>query len=52
MQSIVQSLLLGLTTDKILHNLQLVLTASFESARVVENITGMVLENQFVVDVM
>jgi hypothetical protein len=52
MQSIVQSLLLGLTTDKLLHDLQLFFSAGFESARVVENITGVALEDQFVIDLM
>jgi len=35
-----------------LHDIKLVFTAGLESARVVENITGMVVEDQFVVDVM
>ena len=52
MQSTIQLLLLGLAMDKLLHNLQLVFSTSLKSVRAVENITSMVLEDQFVVDVM
>jgi len=38
--------------DKILHNLQLHFIATFESARVVENVTSMAREAQFMLDVM
>jgi hypothetical protein len=39
-------------TDKLLHNLQLVFIPCLESAGVVENITVMVREDQFVLDVV
>ena|SRR6266850_347847 len=51
-QSILQSFLLRLAMDKILHNLQLGSHASLESARVVENITGVICEDEFVFDVV
>ena len=51
-QSILQSPLLRLATDKFLNDLQLVLSAGLESAGVVEYITVVVCENDFVVDVM
>jgi hypothetical protein len=51
-QSIVQSPLLRLTTDKLLDNLQLVFIACLESTGIVENITGLICESQFVVDLM
>jgi hypothetical protein len=35
-----------------LHDLQLVVTASLESARVVENITFMIRKDEFVLDVV
>jgi hypothetical protein len=38
--------------DKLLHNLQLLIISTFESARVVEDITVMTGESQFVPDVM
>jgi hypothetical protein len=38
--------------DKILHNLKLHYIATFKSAGVVENITGMACEAQLVLDVM
>jgi len=38
--------------DKILHNLQLHYIATFKSAGVVENVTGMAREAQLVLDVM
>jgi hypothetical protein len=38
--------------DKILHNLQFRYIATFKSAGVVENVTGMAREAQFVLDVM
>jgi hypothetical protein len=40
------------TMDEILHNLQLVVTATLESAGVVEDITVMTRKNKFVLDVM
>jgi hypothetical protein len=50
MQSILQSLLLRLTAGKFLHDLQLVFTASFKSAGVVENITAMICKDELIVD--
>jgi hypothetical protein len=38
--------------DKILHSLELHYIATFKSAGVVENVTGMAREAQFVLDVM
>ena len=38
--------------DKILHYLQLCYVATFKSAGVMENVTGMTREAQFVLDVM
>jgi hypothetical protein len=38
--------------DKILHNLELHFIATFESARIVENVTGVAREAQFVLDVV
>jgi len=52
MQSILQSLLPRLTTDEILDDLHLVLTATLKSAGIVENITLMCRENEFVLDAM
>jgi hypothetical protein len=52
MQSIRQSLLLRLTTDEILDDLQLILTATLKSAGIVKNITLMRRENEFVLDAM
>ena len=52
MQSILQSLLPRLTTDEILDSLHLILTATLKSAGIVKNITLMVRENEFVLDVM
>ena len=52
MQSIRQSLLLRLTTDEILDDLHLILTATLKSAGIVENITLMFRENEFVLDAM
>ena len=51
-QSILQSPLPRLTIDKILHDLQFIFTASLHSAGVVENITVMTRENEFVLDFM
>jgi hypothetical protein len=51
-QSILQSPLPCLPMDKILHNLQLHFIATFESARVVENVTSMAREAQFMLDVV
>jgi hypothetical protein len=52
MQSILQSVLPRLKTDEILDSLQLILTATLKSAGIVKNITLMVRENEFVLDVM
>jgi hypothetical protein len=52
MQSIRQSLLLRLTTDEILDDVQLILTATLKSAGIVKNITLMCSENEFVLDAM
>ncbi len=52
MQSIHQSLLLRLTTDEILDDLHLILTATLKSAGIMENITLMCRENEFVLNVM
>ena len=52
MQSILQSLLPRLTTDEILDSFQLILTATLKSAGIVENITLMCRENEFVLDAM
>ena len=52
MQSILQLALSRLTTDKVLHDLELVFPTSFKSTGVVENITAMAWKNQFVLDVM
>jgi len=52
MQSIRQSLLLRLTTDEILDDLHLILTATLKSAGIVENITLMWRESEFVLDAM
>ena len=52
MQSILQSVLPRLTTDEILDSLHLILTATLKSAGIVKNITLMVRENEFVLDVM
>ena len=51
-QSILQSFLPRLATDKILHKLQLVFASSLESTGVVENITGVICEDEFVLDVV
>jgi hypothetical protein len=52
MQSILQLALSRFATNKFLNNFQLVFTAGFKSAGIMENITGMVRENEFVLDVM
>jgi hypothetical protein len=52
MQSIRQSPRLRLTTDEILDDLQLILTATLKSAGIVKNITLMCRENEFVLDVV
>jgi hypothetical protein len=52
MQPIPQSLLLRLASDKFLDGLQLVCTACLKSARVVENVSIMVREGEFIVDVV
>ena len=51
-QSHLQFLLLRPSTDKLLHNLQLTFAASLEATRVMENITLMTREDDFVFDVM
>jgi hypothetical protein len=52
MQPIFQSPFPRLTADKVLHDVQLIFTASLKSARVVENITFMTTEYDFVLDVV
>jgi hypothetical protein len=51
-QSLRQSPLLRPTTDKVLHNLYLLRIPSLESPGVVENITTMLCEGNFVLDVV
>ena len=51
-QPVHQFHLLRPTTDKVLHDLQLLFVPSLESSGVVENITVMICEGQFVIDVM
>jgi len=51
-QSFHQSARLRFATDKILNNLELFFTASFESAGVVEKITVVVSEDEFILDIM
>jgi hypothetical protein len=52
MQPIDQSLLLRLASDKSLDGFQLVCTACLKSARVVENVSTVVRECEFILDVM
>jgi hypothetical protein len=52
MQCIVQPPLPRLTTDKLLNNLELVVIARFESTGVVENMSFIIREDDFVLDVM
>ena len=52
MQPILQSLLPRLASDKFLDSLQLVLTARLKSAGVVENISLMVREDEFILNVV
>src|SRR6267142_4275699 len=52
MQSILQSLLPRLTTDKFSNNLYFHFTSSLKAAGVVENVTVAVCDDDFVVDVM
>jgi hypothetical protein len=52
MQSHFQFPLPRLSTDKLLHSLQLVFAASLEATRVVENIAFMIRKDDFVLDVM
>jgi hypothetical protein len=52
MQSILQSLLPRLTTDKFLNDLQLAFTTGLKAARVVKNVTVVVCEGDFVLNVM
>ena len=52
MQPIPQSLLPRLVSDKFLDGLQLVCTACLKSARVVENVSIVVRECEFILDVV
>jgi hypothetical protein len=52
MYSIRRSTLSRFATDKILNNLQLIFTTGLKSAGVVEDITIVVSEDEFVFDVM
>ena len=52
MQLIPQSLLLRLASDKFLDGFQLVRTACLKSARVVENVSTVVREGEFILDVV
>ena len=52
MQPIAQSLLPRLANHKFLDCLQLVCTACLKSARVVENVSTVVCEGEFILDVM
>jgi len=52
MQPIPQSLLLRLASDKFLDGRQLVCAACLKSARVMENVSIMVREGEFIVDVV
>ena len=52
MQSILHSFLPRLRTNKALHDLQFLATAGYKPAGVVENITVMLREYEFVLDVM
>jgi hypothetical protein len=51
-QSLIQFLLVRLSTDKLLHGLQLIVIAGLESTGVVENISSMIREDEFVLDVV
>jgi hypothetical protein len=51
-QSVYQFPLLRPTTNKVLHNLQLYLIPSFKSWRVMENVTIVLCEGNFVLDVV
>ena len=52
MQPIPQSLLARLANDKFLDGLQLVCTACLKSTRVMENVSIVVREGEFIVDVV
>jgi len=52
MQPILQSLLLGLASDKSLDSPQLMFTARLKSAGVMENISMMVREDEFILNVV
>ena len=52
MQSIFQSYLLRLASDKFLYGLQLVFTARLKSAGVVENVAIVVREDEFIFNLM
>ena len=51
-QSILQSTLSRFAIDKVLHNLQLFIAASFKSTAFVENITVAFREDEFIIYVM
>ncbi len=51
-QPIFQSLLARLLPDEFLHDLQLIFTTRLKSTGVVENITIVSFENEFVIDMM
>jgi len=51
-QSIFQSYLLRLASDKFLYGLQLVFTARLKSAGVVENVAIVVREDEFIFNLM
>jgi len=52
MQSLIQSALLRPATDKVLHDLHLHFFSGFKPTGVVENITGVICESEFVLDIM
>ena len=52
MQLIPQSLLLRLASDKFLDDFQLVCTACLKPARVVENVSTVLREGEFILDVV
>ena len=52
MQPIFQSLLPRLVSDKFLDSLQLVFTARLESAGVMENVSTVVCEDKFILNVV
>ena len=52
MQPILQSLLVRLASDKFLDSLQFVSAACLKSARVMENVSTVVREDEFIIDVV